>query len=257
MSIQFTCDDKQTLIAYLYGEVDASTRRAVDDHLAACATCASEVTALGDVRSELGLWVPPDAELDFKIVKRSESSASNVLRPARWWNTVPVWAQAAAAVLVLAAGAGIANVQVKSGPDGFVVSTGWMAHQAPALSAPTAGAAVGGDVEGWKPALVALEQQLRSEIKATRDQAAPVAVSSRNGADDATIRRVQQLIDDAEQRHNRELATRLIDFQRDMTMQRRADMQSISRVVGSYDEQLLRQRQYMNNMIRVSNPPQQ
>src|SRR6478735_4982677 len=127
MSIQFTCDDKQTLIAYVYGEVDASTREAVDDHVATCGACASELAGLGDVRSELGLWVTPDAQLDFKIVKRSESSASNVLRPARWWDTVPVWAQAAAAVLVLAAGAGIANVQVKSGPDGFVVSTGWMA----------------------------------------------------------------------------------------------------------------------------------
>jgi len=256
MSIQFTCDDKQTLIAYLYGEVDASTRKAVDDHLAACAACAAEVTALGDVRSELGLWVPPDAELDFKIVKRSESSASNVLRPARWWDTVPVWAQAAAAVLVLAAGAGIANVQVKSGPDGFVVSTGWMAPDTNSA----ARSAVAQDKqpdESWKPALVALEQQLRSEIKATREQAAPVAVSSRSGGDDATVRRVQQLIADAEQRHNRELATRLIDFQRDITMQRRADMQNISRVVGSYDEQLLRQRQYMNNMIRVSSPPQQ
>jgi hypothetical protein len=251
MSTQFTCDDKQTLIAYLYGEVDASTRNAVDGHLATCAACASEVTALGDVRSELGLWVPPDVELDFKIVKRSDP-ASNVLRPARWWNTVPAWAQAAAAVLVLAAGAGIANVQVKSGPDGFVVSTGWM-RQPAAAATPTQVQAN----EDWKPALTALEQNLRNEIKATREQAAPVSVSARGTADDATIRRVQQLIADAEQRHNREIATRLIDLQRDMTMQRRADMQNISRVVGSYDEQLLRQRQYMNNMIRVSTTPQQ
>jgi hypothetical protein len=251
MSIQFTCDDKQTLIAYLYGEVDASTRKAVDDHLAACAACAAEVTALGDVRSELGLWVPPDAELDFKIVKRSESAASNVLRPARWWSTVPPWAQAAAAVLVLAAGAAIANVQVKSGPEGFVVSTGWMTPAAAVASAPVQAN------DDWKPALTALEQQLRSEIKSTREQAVPVAASSRGMTEDATIRRVQQLIADAEQRHNREIATRLIDLQRDMTMQRRADMQNISRVVGSYDEQLLRQRQYMNNMIRVSTTPQQ
>src|SRR4029079_3790060 len=110
--------------------------------------------------------------------------------------------------------------------------------------------------EDWKPALAALEQQLRSEIKSTtHDQT--TAVASRGTADEATVRRVQQLIADAEQRHNREIATRLIDLQRDMTMQRRADMQNISRVVGSYDEQLLRQRQYMNNMIRVSNTPQQ
>ena len=62
------------------------------------------------------------SELDFTIVKKSELPPSNVLRPARWWNTVPVWAQAAAAILVLAAGAAIANVQVRSGPDGFSVT---------------------------------------------------------------------------------------------------------------------------------------
>jgi hypothetical protein len=199
------------------------------------------------------MWLPPEVELDFKIVKRSDAPASNVLRPARWWSTVPGWAQAAAAVLVVAAGAGIANVQVKSGPDGFVVSTGWMQAATAVASVPIAQPS-----EDWKPALVALEQQLRSEIKSTRDPAPPVSTASARGTnDEATVRRVQQLIADAEQRHNREIATRLIEFQRDMTMQRRADMQNISRVVGSYDEQLLRQRQYMNNMIRVSNPPQQ
>ena len=28
MSIKFTCDDKQTLVAYLYGEIDPPTRQA-------------------------------------------------------------------------------------------------------------------------------------------------------------------------------------------------------------------------------------
>jgi hypothetical protein len=246
MSTQFTCDDKQTLTAYLYGEVDAVVRKAVDDHLAHCRACAAEVMSLGDVRSELGLWVPPDAELDFTIVRKSQVPASNVLRPAQWWNTVPVWAQAAAAVLVIAAGAAIANVQVKSGPEGFVVSTGWM--QTPATAA-SPGATP--PDQSWKPALVALEQQLRDEINSRRDQAAPVA--SRGTADEATVRRVQQLLADAEQRQQRELAARFIELTRDMTMQRRADMQRISGVLGSYDEQLLRQRQ----MIRVSSTPQQ
>jgi anti-sigma factor RsiW len=104
MSIKFTCDDKQTLVSYLYGEVDHETRQAVDAHLDTCAACAAEVIALGDARSGLGMWVPPDVELDFKIVKKSELPPANVLRPARWWNTVPAWAQAAAAILVLAAG---------------------------------------------------------------------------------------------------------------------------------------------------------
>ena len=253
MSIKFTCDDKQTLVSYLYGELDHDTRHAVDAHLTACAACSAEVTALGDARSELGLWVPPDVELDFTIVKKSQLPPASVLRPARWWSTVPVWAQAAAAVLVLAAGAAIANVQVKSGPEGFSVSTGWMAPPAaPAVSEPFDGKAVEQRVER---ALVALEQQLRSEIRSNRDQEARVAARTPN--DDVTIRRVQQLIADSEQRHERALAMRFVEFQRDMTMQRRADLTNIGRGMVSYEDQLQRQRQTINNLIRVSATPQQ
>jgi hypothetical protein len=253
MSIKFTCEDKQTLIAYLYGEVDQETRQAVDAHLASCAACEQEITALGDVRSELGLWVPPEVELDFKIVKKSELPSATVLRPARWWNAVPVWAQAAAAILVLAAGAAIANVQVKSGPEGFSVSTGWMQPAAPALSEPFDGKAVEQRVER---ALVALEQQLRNEIRSTRDAETHAAAAS-TPADEATMRRVRQLITESEQRHERALAMRMIELTRDVNMQRRADMQNIGRVVGSYEGEMLRQRQMMNNVIRVSAAPPQ
>ena len=107
----------------------------------------------------------------------------------------------------------------------------------------------------WKTELARLEQQLRSEIRSPREQATPV--SARGSADEATVRRVQQLIAEAEQRHERELAARFIDFTRDMNMQRRADMQSISRVVGSYDERLMQQRQMINNVYRTSATPQQ
>ncbi len=253
-NMPFTCDDKQTLVGYLYGEIEPAERKAVDDHLATCATCSAEVLALGDVRSELGLWVPPDVELDFALVRKSALPPSNVLRPVRWWNTVPVWAQAAAAILVLAAGAAIANVQVRSGADGVSVRTGWLQSPAPALSEPFDGAAVERRVER---ALVALEQQLRNEIRSTAEPT-PSRVAARGPADEAIVRRVEQLIAAAEQRQQRELAARLIDFTRDVNMQRRADMQSISRVVGSYDERLLQQRQMMNNLYRVSSTtPQQ
>lgn len=256
MSIKFTCDDKQTLVSYLYGEVDHETRQAVDAHLDACAACAAEVIALGDARSGLGLWVPPDVELDFKIVKKSELPPANVLRPARWWNTVPAWAQAAAAILVLAAGAAIANVQVKSGPEGFSVSTGWMPFDSSTTS--SARGALAQDKqpdEAWKAALTSLEQQLRSEIRSTREQETRVA--ARTPVDEATIRRVQQLIAASEQRHEQELAMRFIEFTRDINMQRRADLQNIGRGMVNYDERLMRQGQTINSLIRVSATPQQ
>ena len=254
MTTTFTCDDKATLIAYLYGDVDAATRQRVDAHLETCARCAAEVTALGDVRAELSLWVPPDAELGFAIVKKSEHQTAQALRPAQWWRTVPAWAQAAAAVLVLAAGLGIANLQVRSGPEGFSVTTGWMAPApAPAPSEPFDGAAVERRVER---ALVSLEQQLRDEIRAARDQQ-PAAVRASGSSDDATIRRVQQMLTASEERQARELAFRLTQFNSDMDMQRRADLQRITQSFGQFDEQMLRQRQMMNNVIRASVSGQQ
>ena len=248
----FTCDDKQTLIAYLYDEVDDATRDRVDAHLLACASCAAEVRALGHVRAELVEWAPPEAELGFAIVRKSEQPTAKVLRPAQWWQTVPSWARAAAAVLVLAAGASIANLQIRSGPDGFAVSTGWMTTPVAAPVAP----AVNNDE--WKTALVSLEQQLRSEIRSTsRDQQEAVRVSSTPPVDQATIRRVQQLLAASEERQDRELALRFTQFAREMDMMRRADFQRITRGFGNVDEQMFRQQQMLNNVIRVSGTPQQ
>ncbi len=255
MSTPFTCDDKPTLIAYLYGEVDAAMRDRVDAHLATCERCAADVTALGDVRAELGLWVPPDAELGFAITRRSEPQSATVLRPARWWSTVPAWAQAAAALLVIAAGAGIANLQVSSSSEGFSVTTGWMK---PALSEQSARTAREVRVEGqdeWRAALVNLEQQLRNEIRSTHEQNTMRA--SAPAADEATIRRVQQLIAASEERQQRELALRLTQFTVDMNMQRRADLMRIRDGLGRLDEQNLRQRQMLNNVMRVSLTGQQ
>src|SRR5688572_19350770 len=252
MNSTFLCDDKATLIAYLYGEVDAAMRASVAAHLETCARCAAEVTALGDVRAELALWAPPDAELGFAIVRKSDQPTANVLRPAQWWRTVPAWAQAAAAVLVVAAGLGIANLQVRSGPDGFSVSTGWMSSPAAApVSTPAR-------QDEWRTALVSLEQQLRNEIRSARAQEQSAgARASAPAVDDATIRRVQQLLAASEERQARELALRLTQFTYDMNMQRRADLLRIQQSFGQFGDQMLQQRQILNNVIRVSASGQQ
>ena len=261
MTMKFTCDDKATLVSYLYGELDPATRQAVDDHLATCAACSDEVTALGAVRSELGLWAAPDADLDFTIVKKSQLASSNVLRPARWWNTVPVWAQAAAAILVIAAGISIANVRIASGPEGFSVTTGWMQSEPTTAAGPAVRTAAATVPDQFKVELASLEQRLRGEIRAARDQNATHLAST---SDDAvSMRQIRQLIADAEKRHSQELAVRMIEFTNDMNMQRRVDLQNISRMFNSQDAQMFRQRQMINsqgqiinNAIRVSNTQQ-
>ena len=162
MSETFRCDDKETLVAFLYGEIDADGRREVERHLRTCAACAEEIEGLQAVRRDLEAWMPPVPESGFTIVQKP----APVLRPSRWASasTMPAWAQVAAAALVIGVGAAIANLQVRYGNDGVVVSTGWMT---PAPSARAgAGAVATRPSEEWKPALVALEQQLRAELSA-------------------------------------------------------------------------------------------
>ena len=281
MSLMFTCDDKATLVAYLYDEVDAPERQLVDEHLRQCAACAGEVAALSGVRSELTQWAPPKAELGFTILRsdilrsdilpgdilRSDTvhqqagpPSATVLRPAPWWNTVPVWAQAGAAILVLAVSAAIANVQVKSGPDGFVVSTGWMtptpATTTPATTTAAPMVATGGSGEAWQPALIALEQQLRQEIRANRETGV-VRAASRSQADDATVRRIRELLEASESRQKGELALRVTQLARDMDIQRRADLLRVEQASGHTGVEMAKQRQTVNYLIRASTTPQQ
>ena len=113
----------ETIVAYLYGEMEADERVAFDRHLVACAPCRAELADLHDVRSQLARSVPPElpAHLPFTV---------DILRPpvaviptAR---TVPVWAQAIAATLILGVAGGIANLDVSySSASGLSIRTGW------------------------------------------------------------------------------------------------------------------------------------
>lgn len=259
MSLKFTCDDKATLVAYLYDEIGAPDRQRVDEHLQACAACSSEVSALSGVRSELTQWAPPEAELGFTIIQKSGPKAvpppAAVLRPAQGWNTVPVWAQAVAAVLVLAVSAAIANVQIKSGPDGLVVTTGWMTPTAAPVAAPAVAAAEP-DSGQWRAALIALEQQLREEIRANQP-AGVVRVASRSEVDGATVNRVRALLEASETKQQRELALRVTQLARDMDIQRRADLLRVEQAIGHTGVEMAKQRQTLNYVIRASTTPQQ
>jgi len=265
MSFLFTCDDKATLVAYLYNEIDAPDRRRVEEHLRQCAACAAEVGALAGVRTGLTQWAPPQAELGFTVVAKAtgetvrsaagptaaEPPPAAVLPPAPWWNTVPVWAQAVAAIFVLAVSAAVANVQVKSGPDGLVVSTGWMTPATAPTAAPAA--AVEADQQ-WKPALIALEQQLRDEIRATKETGTVRAASRSEGADEATLRRVRDLLAASETKQNRELAFRMTQLMGDINVQRRADLLRVEQAIGNTGVEVAKQRQQLNYVIRASAP---
>ena len=271
--------DNETLVAYIYDEVDAADKTRVARHLQQCGMCGGEYAALTGVRTVLQAWAPPDAGLGFTVVPKPAAEPARVLRPAQWWSTVPVWVQAAAAILVLAVSAGLANIQVRSGADGFVVSTGWMSsasarEQTSELRRDRAEAATGREggppaappapvtaavvpaAEDWKAALVSLEQELRNEIRSGRSAEAAVRTSSRSGADEATIRRVQELLSASEARQERNLALRLTQFNRDVNVQRQADLVRIQQLFGHSEGEISKQRQMLNYVMRASAPQQ-
>ncbi len=270
MSETFTCDDKDQLVAFLYDELGEEARRRVAEHLRICAACADEVTGLTHVREELAAWAPPDADLGYTIVPTAGTAdrAPQVLRPARWWapSSVPAWARAAAAVLVLAAGLSLANLQVRYGAEGLVVTTGWMAPAAPAATsatiatAPASTTAVPAPVADWRPALAALEASLREEIQSARSGAGTVAAGAPPARENSlTLQRIAELIEQSERRQRQELALRLTQFGRDLEVQRRSDLVRINQGFGQFEgragAEIARQRQMLDYIMRVSAQP--
>jgi hypothetical protein len=263
MTETFHCDDKTQLVSYLYDELDGMARRRIDEHLRVCPSCADEVTALAGVRQELCEWTPPEVTLGFSLVPPAAAArpAGRVLRPVQGWMLpdVPAWAQAIAAVLVLAAGLAIANVQVRYGGDGLVITTGWMARSAvPGVTpqtTPMAAASPTADAD-WRPALAELESTLRQEIRAAR----PAAANASNSPPaDLPMQRVAQLIEESEKRQQQQLALRLTQFNRDLEVQRRSDLVRINQGFGQFEgragAEIARQRQMLDYMMRVSAQP--
>lgn len=252
MSIRFTCDDAETLVAYLYDELDAGQGAAVARHLENCAACAADYAALGGVRRVLGEWTPPAPPLRFTVAPQTPATVRGPA--ASRWQGVPAWAQLVAATLALAVGAAVANVQVRHDADGWTVSTGWIA---PATPAATPAEAV---AEDWRPALAALEQSLRQEL-ATGAEAPRAATVAATAADPQAVSRMRSLIQESERRQQQELALRLAQFSRDLDLQRRADLvridQGIGQLEGRTGAEVARQREMLNYIVRAGlRPPQ-
>jgi anti-sigma factor RsiW len=129
--------NKDDLVSYLYDDLPGPARAVFEQHLRACADCRDELTAMRAVRADLLTWSPPEPDFAFRIIKEPRAAyamndprtaqAANVLRPAvpswRAWFT-PAAGFAAAAVLVLAAGVGLARVEVRKDADGWTLRTG-------------------------------------------------------------------------------------------------------------------------------------
>lgn len=256
MSTIYQCGNHEGLVGYVYDECDPGERAAIDAHLVICAACAAELAALQSTRIQLASWSPPEADLGFAI-SRPQASGPRPQRAEAWFSRpLPVWAQAAAAIGIFAAGLslGIARGTMRDVPSSVVATA-------------PAGPAGAGNVTA--SSLDALEQRLRGEIAQLRPAAAtaaaaaptdaPLSTVARGGPSDVEgqlLARVRALIDESEQRQQRELALRTAQLVRDFDSQRRVDLEQIQRNFGQIEglagAEVREQRQMLNYLMRVS-----
>ena len=216
------CDSKELLVSFLYDELDPSAKGAFDIHLSTCAECRDELAELRATRGQIALWAPPEPDFGFRIVRGAAAPPA----PPRF-RIAPAWGLAAAALLVAAIGAAIANLDVRYGSDGLVVRTGWQHGIDSAASAQRA--AILAPVD-WKAQAEALDRRLGDLEQAisTRSQTSPVQNASASGMSDAEVlQRVREMLGQSETRQQRALAARTAELTRDFDAKRKLDLVAI------------------------------
>ncbi len=275
---QDRCPDQESLVSFLYDEFDgseASDRRSIARHLEACDRCARNVASLGGVRNSLRAWDAPDTSpLGLRIV--STASPQPVSGWTGWMK--PALPLAAAAIVVLGAGLGLARLDIQYDKNGFRVRTGWGHEEQTAsrglgtaagtpvgLNTPVSAAGILAPASEqanrapWQADMQLLAQTLRQELATARQAdgsgartGAPTTVSA---ADAALYKRVQQMIDQAEVRQQQNLALRVTELSRDFDLQRRSDMAQIEQGFGQLAGQRAldaQQQRLLLNAIRTS-----
>ena len=218
------CDSKELLVGFLYDELDPSEKRTFDIHLATCAECRDELAGLRATRGQLAMWAPPETDFGFRVVRGAVAPP-----PAPRFRIAPAWGLAAAALLVVAAGAAMANLDVRYGGDGLVVRTGWQ-HAVDAPMSAQGDAAAGVTPVDWKAQAEALDRRLRDleETIAARSRTSPVQSVSGSAISDADVlQRVREMLGQSETRQQRVLATRLAEISRDFDAKRKLDLMAI------------------------------
>jgi hypothetical protein len=248
------CEEKEQLVAYLYDDLANGERTRFESHLRTCAECRDELKALRGVRADLAAWAPPEPDFGFRVVRGGRDAAEHdVVRPPvvavnswrAWWT--PAAGLAAAAVLVLAAAASLAHVEVHRGPDGITVRTGWssggnlgqtnvnsqvagLSGARPDVRLSAASPVDAAYVEGLERRLSALE------AATSRDSGVRSAsLQSARASDAEFMKRVRELLAQSEGRQEGQLAFRVAQVMRDVDAQRVADLKLIQKGLGQID----------------------
>lgn len=264
------CTDanNESLVGYLYGELTPDEQRAYDAHLAACATCRGDLSALRAVRDDLVSWAPPECRDLPSSWAVAPAPPAPLARLTAW---APAFGLAAAAMLVLAASAAIANLEVRYDDTGFAVRAGRDAAPAPAPSAlveTAAPAPSGAPVNAsfvTAAELAEFEARLRAAFEDTRPSMQAASISSGTPQLPADVRRlpaeVRRWIEESEERTRREMAGRFLDIVSDLEGHRRADMLRVQQALGQLQRtsgaEAAQTRDIVNRLMLVSSGQQQ
>lgn len=250
---------ESALMAYLYGEAEPPERAALDRHLSECMICRLELAELGDIRDGLAAWATP--EVAEGVGGQAPRAALRLVEPAprkQGWKRfadAPVWLQAAAAMLVVGAALGMANLNLTYSPaDGLRVTTGWARAAEQTASAKPAPAPVqAGQALPWRDDISALEQRLMQAIQAQPGRA--------DTSDDALLKQVRSIVQDSDRRQQNELLLRVSELAKELQVQRQGDLQRIDQMFGVVQNragmQVRQQEQRFNELVqRVSSSQQ-
>ena len=199
-----------------------SAKRTYETHVSSCAECRDEIVSLRATRGQIAMWAPPEPDFGFRIVRGAAAP------PPSRFRITPAWGLAAAAMLVAAIGAAIANLDVRYGPGGLSVRTGWQ-HATGAPATAQVADSNGATTVDWKVRAEALDKRVRDlEQAIARMPASPVQrAAASDGSDAAVLEHVRDLVGQSETRQQRVLGARLQQLTRDFDAQRRVDLAAI------------------------------
>jgi hypothetical protein len=228
-------DNQDALLDYLYEEGDAAERLKIATHLQQCARCSVAVLEFRTVRGMLSDWTPPSAQLGFRIVQDAEPAQAQDAGPARyeprraWWG----WTQAAAAVALFVAGMAVSQLTVQYVDGALIVRT------AAAPSVPAAG-----DIRLPPAAIDAASGVPPTSTDSVRGTDERLAGGERIDTEQL-LQRVRAMIDQSEQRQQRQLALRLSQVASEVDAQHQADLLRIQQNFGQ-------QQEVMDYLVRTS-----
>jgi hypothetical protein len=256
--------EKELLVAYLYDDLADGDRATFESHLRGCAACRDELKALRAVRADLASWAPPQPDFGFRVVRGGRDLAEQEVtrKPVQSWRAwwTPAAGLAAAAVLVLAAATSLAHIEVRRGPDGITVRTGWSGGGTSPLSGEATPASAPRDVHLPATApvdaefLAAIERRLNALEASSRDSALRNAsMLSARSSDAEIIKRVRELLAQSQTKQQGELALRISQVIRDVDAQRVSDLariqQGFGRIEGSVTAEAAAHRDLTNYIL--------